>query len=256
MPGGPACRRCARLTAVTPAVVLLGSAGVGDPSTAGGAAGAGDVADDRHAGTDGAAARPARPGGAPSAGRRPRRRRARRPSAPATRARRCGPVVVVIAAYNEAAGLPGRARPPARAVLGMHADVVVVDDGSTDGTADAVAGHDRGLPRRTRASTGGRARRCGWATGSPASTAPATSSPPTPTGSTTPTTSPSCSARCWPARPTSSPDRAGSAARRPGTGSGGSGCTCSPGRSARSPATGRPTRPSGCARCGRRSPAT
>jgi hypothetical protein len=46
------------------------------------------------------------------------------------------PVVVVIAAYNEADGLPAVLRALPRQVLGMQADVLVVDDGSSDGTAE------------------------------------------------------------------------------------------------------------------------
>jgi glycosyltransferase involved in cell wall biosynthesis len=54
-----------------------------------------------------------------------------------------GPVVVVIAAYNEAAGLPEVLDQLPSEILGVHTDVLVVDDGSTDGTAAAVAGHGR-----------------------------------------------------------------------------------------------------------------
>lgn len=51
------------------------------------------------------------------------------------------PVVVVIAAYNEAVGLPRVLSGMPSTVCGLAADVVVVDDGSTDDTATAVAGH-------------------------------------------------------------------------------------------------------------------
>jgi hypothetical protein len=52
------------------------------------------------------------------------------------------PVVVVMAAYNEAAGLPGVLESMPSQVCGLPVDVVVVDDGSTDGTTDALHGRD------------------------------------------------------------------------------------------------------------------
>jgi hypothetical protein len=51
-----------------------------------------------------------------------------------------GPVVIVIAAYNEADGIPGVLTTLPEDVCGLHADVVVVDDGSSDGTAAALEG--------------------------------------------------------------------------------------------------------------------
>jgi hypothetical protein len=50
-----------------------------------------------------------------------------------------GPVVVVIAAYNEVDGIHGVLDDLPTTVRGLDADVIVVDDGSSDGTADAVA---------------------------------------------------------------------------------------------------------------------
>ena len=50
-----------------------------------------------------------------------------------------GPVVIVIAAYNEAEGIPAVLDMLPSEVCGLHADVVVVDDGSTDGTAAALS---------------------------------------------------------------------------------------------------------------------
>src|SRR5262249_12893943 len=51
---------------------------------------------------------------------------------------RLGPVAIVIAAYNEAEGIPAVLEALPESVGGLAADVVVVDDGSTDGTAAAL----------------------------------------------------------------------------------------------------------------------
>jgi hypothetical protein len=53
---------------------------------------------------------------------------------------RLGPVVILIAAYNEAEGIPAVLEALPVDVCGLHTDVVVVDDGSSDGTSAAIAG--------------------------------------------------------------------------------------------------------------------
>ncbi len=49
-----------------------------------------------------------------------------------------GPVAIVIAAYNEAEGIPHVLETLPAEVCGLRTDVIVVDDGSSDGTADAL----------------------------------------------------------------------------------------------------------------------
>jgi glycosyltransferase involved in cell wall biosynthesis len=56
---------------------------------------------------------------------------------------RLAPVVVVIAAYNEERGLATVLDGLPDTVCGLPADVVVVDDGSADGTAGVVEAHPR-----------------------------------------------------------------------------------------------------------------
>ncbi len=53
------------------------------------------------------------------------------------------PVVVVIAAYNEAVGLPQVLATMPASVCGLAADILVVDDGSSDGTAAVATSHER-----------------------------------------------------------------------------------------------------------------
>lgn len=57
---------------------------------------------------------------------------------------RLAPVCVVIAAYNEAPGLPRVLATMPTSVCDLPVDVVVVDDGSSDGTADAARDAGRG----------------------------------------------------------------------------------------------------------------
>lgn len=56
---------------------------------------------------------------------------------------RLAPVAIVIAAYHEAEGIPGVLAGLPRQVLGLGVDVVVVDDGSGDGTGEAAEASGR-----------------------------------------------------------------------------------------------------------------
>jgi hypothetical protein len=76
---------------------------------------------------------------------------------------RLAPVVVVIAAYDEAAALPGVLARMPDTVCGLPLDVVVVDDGSPDGTAEAARGTGRAHVVECRANRGqGAALRLGY----------------------------------------------------------------------------------------------
>jgi len=72
------------------------------------------------------------------------------------------PVTIVIAAYNEADGLPSVLRDLPGEVCGVPADLLVVDDGSTDGTAHVLA-TSRAFVAECRANRGqGAALRLGY----------------------------------------------------------------------------------------------
>jgi glycosyltransferase involved in cell wall biosynthesis len=76
---------------------------------------------------------------------------------------RLPPVAIVIAAYNEATGLPHVLGTLPREVCGLAAEVVVVDDGSSDGTAEAARAAGRGLVAACPVNRGqGRALRLGY----------------------------------------------------------------------------------------------
>lgn len=73
------------------------------------------------------------------------------------------PVAVVIAAYDEAPGIGAVLAGLPAEVLGLRVAVVVVDDGSTDGTAEAVAASGRALAVACPANRGqGAALRLGY----------------------------------------------------------------------------------------------
>jgi hypothetical protein len=73
------------------------------------------------------------------------------------------PVVLVIAAYNEAAGLPGVLASLPSSVAGLPLDVVVVDDGSSDATVAAARDSGRACVVECRANRGqGAALRLGY----------------------------------------------------------------------------------------------
>jgi hypothetical protein len=72
-------------------------------------------------------------------------------------------VAVVIAAYNEGPGLPKVLDALPDQVCGIDADVVVVDDGSSDDTSDATLAHPRAMLVRCRTNRGqGAALRLGY----------------------------------------------------------------------------------------------
>jgi hypothetical protein len=76
---------------------------------------------------------------------------------------RFSPVVVVIAAYNEAEGIAGVLASLPREVLGHGVEVLVVDDGSSDRTADAARSAGRGHVAACPVNRGqGRALRLGY----------------------------------------------------------------------------------------------
>jgi glycosyltransferase involved in cell wall biosynthesis len=76
---------------------------------------------------------------------------------------RLPPVVLLIAAYDEAAGLPAVLGTLPHEVCGLPAEVLVVDDGSKDGTAAAARETGRGLVVSCPVNRGqGRALRLGY----------------------------------------------------------------------------------------------
>lgn len=76
---------------------------------------------------------------------------------------RLGPVVVVIAAYDEEPGIGAVLESLPTEVLGLHVDVLVVDDCSSDRTAEVVAGSGRALVVRCPSNRGqGAALRLGY----------------------------------------------------------------------------------------------
>jgi glycosyltransferase involved in cell wall biosynthesis len=76
---------------------------------------------------------------------------------------RLPPVVVVIAAYNEAAGVPRVLASLPEEACGLPVGVLVVDDGSSDGTAEAARAAGRGLVVACPTNRGqGRALRLGY----------------------------------------------------------------------------------------------
>lgn len=76
-----------------------------------------------------------------------------------------GPVVIVIPAFNEAEAIGGVLDATADEACGLQVDVVVVDDGSSDGTADVVTAHGAHVVRLARNCGQGAAFKVGYRVG-------------------------------------------------------------------------------------------
>jgi len=75
---------------------------------------------------------------------------------------RCAPVVVVIAAYDEAGSIGGVLEQVPRTACGLDVDTLVVDDGSVDGTSRIALEHDVYVARLERNCGHGIALRLGY----------------------------------------------------------------------------------------------
>ena len=98
------------------------------------------------------------------------------------------PVVVVIAALDEAPTVGAVVRDVPRRISDLDVATLVVDDGSTDGTAAAARRRRGRLVVRLRAQPEGTASRCASATSSPARAGRGSSSPSTGTANGVPPT--------------------------------------------------------------------